>query len=80
MFNVIEKEMAWRRAQGLPEGFETLKRCKPIVAVGAEEPLGGQVLMADYYREWTFSCPWRDLSEEVEPLAGGVVRSTVDSL
>lgn len=51
MFNVIEKEMAWRREQGLPEGFETLKRCKPIVAVGAEEPLGGQVLMADYYRE-----------------------------
>lgn len=36
----------------MPEGFETLKRCKPIVAVGAEEPLGGQVLMADYYREW----------------------------
>ena len=50
MFNIIEKEMIWRKDQGLPEGFETIKRCKPLVAVGAEGPLGGQTLMADYYR------------------------------
>ena len=55
MFNVIEKEMAWRREHGLPEGFETLRKCKPIVAVGAKEPLGGQSLMADYFRMSIFS-------------------------
>lgn len=54
MFNVIEKEMAWRRERGFPAGFEGLRRAKPVVAVGAEEPLGGQVLMADYYRESPF--------------------------
>lgn len=50
MFNMIEKEMQWRKAQGLPEGYETVRRYKPTVAVGAEGPLGGSVLMADYYR------------------------------
>lgn len=50
MFNVIEKELAWRKNQGLPEGFETLRECKPVVAVGAREPLGGQTMMADYFR------------------------------
>ena len=50
MFNVIEKEMQWRRSQGLPEGFGMLKKRKPVVAAGAEGPLDGRVLMADYYR------------------------------
>ena len=50
MFNVIEKEMQWRKENGRPQGFETLMKCKPIVCVGAEGPLGGQQLMADYYR------------------------------
>ena len=50
MFNVIEKEMAWRREKGQDEGFEALKKCKPVVAVGAKEPLGGQTMMADYFR------------------------------
>ncbi|KAL8825082.1 MAG: hypothetical protein Q9170_007935, partial [Blastenia crenularia] len=49
MFHVIEKEMQWRKANGRPEGFETLKRLKPIVAVGADEPLGGERLKAAYY-------------------------------
>lgn len=34
----------------MPEGFDTIKRYKPTVAVGAEGPLGGAVLMADYFR------------------------------
>ena len=55
MFNVIEKEMEWRRDQGLPEGFDTMRRFKPVVAVGAREPLGGQTMMADYYRSFVFS-------------------------
>ena len=50
MFHVIEKEMAWRTSQGRPEGFDLLKRNKPLIAVGAKEPLGEQVLMADYFR------------------------------
>ena len=54
MFNVIEKEMNWRRDQGLPEGFDTMRKFKPVVAVGASEPLGGQTMMADYYRSFVF--------------------------
>lgn len=54
MFNVIEKEMQWRKDQSLPEGFETLRKCKPVVAVGAKAPLGGQTMMADYYRLFSF--------------------------
>lgn len=50
MFNIIEKEMQWRKEHGRPEGFEALKTNKPLVSVGAEGPLGGQALMADYYR------------------------------
>ena len=50
MFHVIENEMAWRRDHGLPEGFDTLKRSKPTVAVGAEKPLGDQSILADYFR------------------------------
>ena len=59
MFNVIEKEMQWRENQGLSKGFDTMRKCKPIVAVGAEEPLNGQTMLADYYRSflprWKFS-------------------------
>ena len=55
MFHVIEKEIAWRKSKGLPEGFDLLKqKKKPVVAVGAREPLGGQTLMADYFRTETY--------------------------
>ena len=50
MFSVIEKEMQWRKEHERPEGFEALRTNKPLVSVGAEGPLGGQALMADYYR------------------------------
>jgi len=56
MFNVIEKEMTWRRERDLSVGFEGLRRGRPVVAVGAGEPLGGQVLRAEYYREWFLCC------------------------
>ncbi|KAI9738646.1 MAG: hypothetical protein M1834_008151 [Cirrosporium novae-zelandiae] len=49
MFHVIEKELEWRRQHGKPEGFETLRAVKPIVAVGAHEPLGDQLLMEDFF-------------------------------
>ncbi|KAL8993859.1 MAG: hypothetical protein Q9169_006030 [Polycauliona sp. 2 TL-2023] len=49
MFHVIEKEMRWRIENGRPEGFEALKRSKPVIAVGADEPLGGERMQAAYY-------------------------------
>ena len=52
MFHVIEKEMAWRKSHSLSEGFDLLKKTKPLVAVGATKPLGRTTLMADYYRPW----------------------------
>ncbi|KAF2496149.1 nucleoside hydrolase [Lophium mytilinum] len=49
LFHYVEIEQAWRRENGKPEGFEALKACKPIVAVGAEEPLADQIMLADYF-------------------------------
>lgn len=76
LFHWIDKEIEWRRENGLPEGFDTLRAHKPlgmfdffampwcvlawrthemltncIVAVGAEEPLEEQLMLADYFRE-----------------------------
>ncbi len=50
MMQVIEKEMAWRKANGRPEGFEALKACKPVVALGAEHPLEEKNLKFDHFR------------------------------
>jgi len=49
MFHVLEKELEWRRSNGKPEGFETMKANKPIVAVGPSHPLEDEELMADYF-------------------------------
>ncbi|PGH07978.1 DNA glycosylase [Blastomyces parvus] len=51
LFHTIERELKWRREHGKPEGFESLKTCKPTVAVGANRPLEDEVMMADYFRE-----------------------------
>ncbi len=59
MFHVIEKELEWRWKRGQPEGFETLKRYKPIVAIGAEQPLEDQRMMADYFRTCALLPPYR---------------------
>lgn len=50
LFSIIEKEMAWRQAQGRPLGFDTLRQSKPLVAVGPEHPLADEMLMADFFR------------------------------
>lgn len=52
MFHILEREMKWRREQGRPEGFGTLRAAPPIVAVGAEDPLEDQKMLADYFREF----------------------------
>ncbi len=57
MFHVIEKEMQWRKEHGRPEGFGALKEAKPVIAVGADEPLGGERLQAAYYRTFARSLP-----------------------
>ncbi|EPS39455.1 hypothetical protein H072_6781 [Dactylellina haptotyla CBS 200.50] len=49
LFHVLEKELAWREANGKPIGYESLRKYKPILAVGAEQPLDEQLLMADYF-------------------------------
>ncbi|KAF1964927.1 nucleoside hydrolase [Bimuria novae-zelandiae CBS 107.79] len=49
LFHYIEKEMAWRRENGREEGFEALVARKPIVAVGAEEPLAEHMMVADFF-------------------------------
>lgn len=51
MFHILERELLWRRQQGLPEGFGVLKNSKPVIAVGATEPLEKQKNLQDYFRE-----------------------------
>lgn len=47
MFHVLDKEMEWRRAQGKPEGFGSLRAYKPIVAIGPEHALEEEILKED---------------------------------
>jgi len=49
IFQILEKELQWRQENGKLEGFEGMTKYKPIVAVGASEPLHEQLLMADYF-------------------------------
>ncbi|KAI6870654.1 fungal transcriptional regulatory protein [Hortaea werneckii] len=49
LFYHIEKEIAWRKSQGKPIGFDTIRKTKPMVAVGPEHPLTDDMLMADYF-------------------------------
>jgi hypothetical protein len=50
MYHVLEKEFEWRKFQGRPEGYETLKAHKTLIAAGAEHSLADPVLAADYFR------------------------------
>lgn len=49
LFHVLEKELEWRKANGKPEGFATMRANKPIVAMGPEHPLEDEELMADFF-------------------------------
>ncbi|KAL4766318.1 putative nucleoside hydrolase [Aspergillus foveolatus] len=49
MFHILEREMKWRRENNKPEGFDTLRAHPPIVALGAEDPLDDQKMLADYF-------------------------------
>ncbi|KAJ5332415.1 Inosine/uridine-preferring nucleoside hydrolase [Penicillium brevicompactum] len=49
MFHILEREMQWRRDNGRPEGFGSLRAHRPVLAVGAEDPLEDQKMLADYF-------------------------------
>ncbi|KAI4729153.1 nucleoside hydrolase [Aureobasidium sp. EXF-10728] len=49
LFHHMEREIEWRSKNGRELGFETLRASKPLVAVGAEEPLAEQLMMADFF-------------------------------
>lgn len=51
MLHILEREMEWRKKQGRPEGFDTLRAHKPVIAVGAQQPLDDQKMLADYFRK-----------------------------
>lgn len=50
MFHILEREMLWRQENGREEGFGALRASRPVVAVGAEDPLEDQKMLADYFR------------------------------
>lgn len=50
MFHILEQEAKWRRDTGRPEGFHTMRATRPVVAVGADQPLESQKMLADYFR------------------------------
>lgn len=51
LFHTIAQERKWRQDQGKPAGFDALfnAKQKPLVAVGADEPLEEQPILADYF-------------------------------
>lgn len=57
MFHILEREAQWRRENGRPEGFGAMRASRPIVAVGAEDPLEDQKMLADYFRTFSFPSP-----------------------
>jgi hypothetical protein len=50
-FHVLERELKWRCEHGKLAGFDGMTKFKPLVAIGAQEPLLDRVENADYFRE-----------------------------
>lgn len=49
IFNILDMEIKWRQANGLPAGFEGCTAYKPIVAIGADHSLHSKEDNADYF-------------------------------
>ncbi|EXJ85997.1 DNA glycosylase [Capronia coronata CBS 617.96] len=49
IFHILEKELKWRKENGKPLGFDGITQFKPIVAIGADEPLQDRIESADYF-------------------------------
>lgn len=50
MFHILEREVEWRRQNGKAQGYGTMCAFRPVIAVGAEDPLEDQKMLADYFR------------------------------
>lgn len=57
MFHILEREMLWRQQNGRDQGFGALRACRPVIAVGAEDPLENQKALADYFRMYILILP-----------------------
>lgn len=49
IFNILDMEIKWRKANGLPAGYEGCTAYKPIVAIGANQALHDKEDNADYF-------------------------------
>lgn len=49
MFHILAKEIEWREKQGIPNAYQGVTAYKPIVAIGASQPLHDQTGNADYF-------------------------------
>jgi inosine-uridine nucleoside N-ribohydrolase len=49
IFHILEKELSWRKANNKPVGFEGITNFKPLVAIGADQPLQDRIESADYF-------------------------------
>jgi inosine-uridine nucleoside N-ribohydrolase len=48
-FHILEQEIAWRKSNNLPVNFDGCTSYKPLVAIGADEPLQDKIESADYF-------------------------------
>lgn len=51
LFHHIEQEIEFRKSVGRAPGFDTLRKSRPLVAVGPDHPLADTMLMADFFRQ-----------------------------
>lgn len=49
IFHILSQEVAWRKAHNIPVAYEGVTKHKPIVAIGADEPLHDKTDNADYF-------------------------------
>lgn len=49
VFHILEQELWWRKSTNRPLGFEGITKFRPLVAVGADEPLQDQIESADFF-------------------------------
>lgn len=49
IFHILAQEVAWRKTQGIPDSYDGVTKYKPIVAIGANEPLHDRTDNADYF-------------------------------
>ncbi|MCJ1271092.1 hypothetical protein MMC22_010991 [Lobaria immixta] len=67
MFYVLEKELEWRKQRGIPEGFETLRKSRPLVSIGATKPLDDQPTAMDFFHGVDGLCGIHDSHKHLTP-------------